>query len=347
VQETTTPSNTFNDELDDVARGVLQGLDLADLQQASTEEEVAIVSGDSQQINDVPLDHQFLTLDFQVSWDVELDLPINAGVASDSNDGQQHIPAASIWSRRPHSIQGDINIPAVICGLYGEGVVVQARRIRGFLHPYRSDGRIHKSFAERRRRIAGFDVSQAARAAGRADIDTDEKTIKRKKKPSDNDTNNLGVPDGIVGNVIADVRLGEAFEPPHAVDDVANFKTDAVVDQKSPKDPKGINVNAKSHLRAEQSPKSRGEDTSVSSATDPLVFPAVAPVLIAMPLLVAPVIIPPVEIPHEEPLAIPGAWPDPVPIHAPPGRAPRRPLWDIFADWFDDTWEALFEPVVE
>jgi hypothetical protein len=141
----------------------------------------------------------------------------------------------------------------------------------------------------------------------------------------------------------ADLRLGEAFEPPYAVDDVANFKTDVVVDNKNSEQ---VNVNVNSCLgaeqlncRAEHLPKSRGKDTSVSSATDPVVLPTVAPVLVPMPLLVAPV-----EIPHEKPLAIPGAWPDPVPVYAPPEQASRRPLWDIFADC---TWEALFEPVVE
>lgn len=124
-------------------------------------------------------------------------------------------------------------------------------------------------------------------------------------------------------------------------------KTNAVVDDKSPKNPKQVTINAKSRLRAEYSPKSRGEDTSVSSTTDPTVPPAVAPVLVLMSVLVAPVIVPPVEIPHEEPLAIPGAWTDPMPIHAPPGQTPRRPLWDIFANWFDDTWNALFQLLVE
>jgi len=108
-----------------------------------------------------------------------------------------------------------------------------------------------------------------------------------------------------------------------------------VVDNKIPEQ---INVNVDSCFKAEQLdcraehlPKSRGEDTSVSSATDPVVLPAVAPVLVPMPLLnIPPVIIQPVEIPHEEPLAIPGAWPDPVLMYAPPGQppgqAPRRPL---------------------
>ena len=239
VQETTNPSNTFNDELEDVARGVFQGLDLGNNQQASTEKEAAIVPVDSQQTNDIPLDHQFPTFDFQAVWNIEPDNPTGAvpdvipsttqaeqvleglnacsGVAS--NDGQLHIPPVSIWSRRPYSIPGDIDIPEIICELYGEGVLVQARRTRGFPHPYRMDGRIRKSFVERRRRIM-FNVSQAPRTAGRADIHSNEKTIKRDKKPSDNDSNKS---DGVVGSVTADVRLGEAFEPPHAVDDVANF----------------------------------------------------------------------------------------------------------------------------
>ena len=104
-----------------------------------------------------------------------------------------------------------------------------------------------------------------------------------------------------------------------------------VVDNKIPEQ---INVNVDSCFKAEQLdcraehlPKSRGEDTS---ATDPVVLPAVAPVLVPMPLLnIPPVIIQPVEIPHEEPLAIPGAWPDPVPMYAPRQdnrQAPRRPL---------------------
>jgi len=199
-----------------------------------------------------------------------------SGVAS--NDGQRHIPAVSICSRRqPYLIQGDI--PEVLCELYGEGVVVQVRRTRGFPHPYRSDGRIHKSFIERRRRIAAFDVCQAARTGGRPDIDSDEKTLKYNRKPSDNDSNNFGVSDGDVGNMTADVRLGEAFEPPHAVDDVANFEADVVVDEKGSKNLKRANVNAKSHPRAEyqakHSPKSRGEGSSiVTSYGDPAPAPA-------------------------------------------------------------------------
>jgi hypothetical protein len=121
VQETVTSSNT-NTFDDDIARGVLRGPDLGNNQQASTEE-VAIVPGDSEQINGIPLEYQFLMLDFPVVWNVELYIPTSSvpnvipsttwveqvleglearsGVAS--NDGQQRIPAVSIWSRRLHS----------------------------------------------------------------------------------------------------------------------------------------------------------------------------------------------------------------------------------------------------
>ena len=401
LQEITPPSNAFDDELENVARGVPQGQDLCDNQQASIEEEVTIVPGDFQQMNGTPLDHLFPSmLDSEISWNIELEIP--TGIASEwistididagspeestssigspitgpltawveevlerletgsgvaSNDGQRDIPAVSIWSRRqPHLIQGDI--PEVICELYGEGVVVQARGTRGFSHPYRSDGRIHKSFNERRRRIAVFDVSQAVRTGGRLEIDSDEKTIKYNRKPSDNDSNNFGVCDGVVGNMTADVRLGEAFEPPHAVDDVANFESDVFVDEKGSKNPKRVNVNVKSHLRAEYQESSFATsygvpaaapgspvavpDCSASSATAAVVLLAVAPVPVLVPLLVAPV-----EIPLEEPLSMPGAWPVPVPMYGRPGQAPRQLLRDIFADWFVDSWEALFGVVIE
>jgi len=130
-----------------MARGVLQGPDLDNNQKASTKEEVAIVPGDSQQINGIPQGYQLPTLDFLVVWNVELDIPtgivpnvipsttwveqvlegLEARSRVVSDDGQQHIPVVSIWSRRPYSIQGYIDIPEVICELYGEGFVVQAR----------------------------------------------------------------------------------------------------------------------------------------------------------------------------------------------------------------------------
>lgn len=139
VQETATSFNTFDNVM---ARGVLQGPDLANNQQASTEEEVAIVPGDSEKINGIPLEYQFPMLDFPGVWTVEFNIP--TGTVPDvipsttwmeqvleglethsrvaSNDGRQHIPAVTIWSRRPHSVQGDISIPEVICELYGKGV---------------------------------------------------------------------------------------------------------------------------------------------------------------------------------------------------------------------------------
>jgi len=58
-----------------MARGVLQGPDLDNNQKASTKEEVAIVPGDSQQINGIPQGYQLPTLDFLVVWNVELDIP--------------------------------------------------------------------------------------------------------------------------------------------------------------------------------------------------------------------------------------------------------------------------------
>lgn len=151
-----------------------------------------------------------------------------------------------------------------------------------------------------------------ARTAGRADIDSDEKTVKRNKKPSDNGSNNFFcVPDGVVGNVTAEVRLGEAFEPPHAVDDVANFQTDVVVDKKYPG---RVNVNVNSCLTE---PNSLIVELNISQSQEAMIppylrlqilsfsppLPAVGRVLVPMPLLVAPV-----EIPHEKLLAIPGTW---------------------------------------
>ncbi|KIM39977.1 hypothetical protein M413DRAFT_29121 [Hebeloma cylindrosporum] len=351
--------------------------------QASIEEEIAIVPGDSQ-TNGVLMDHQVPT-GFEVVWNIELDIPTSPitvdndvgspegilspaeslipvpdtipsttwvqqaleGLEARSGDGHQNIPAVSISSRRPHS---NIEIPAVICELYGEGNFVQPRRTRGIPHPYRSGGGIHRSFAERRRRAA-FDVSQAARTAGRAGID---KTITgKKKKPSDNDSNlNLGVPDGVVGSMTADVRLGEAFEPPHAVDDVASYKTDVVVEENSPTTNKRVVVPvvvpaAAGHITppAPASPVAG----RVASSAAPVIPPAVArrvPAPVQPPPVAPVIVIPPIEFAYEEPLASPGSWPVPVPVYAPPGQPPRRPMWDVFADWFDNACDAVLEAVI-